>query len=271
MPLPGPYEPPWKRLGEDLVAIGAWLLLKLRELGRRSGEGSLPVPAFWPRRWPQLFWPLMLAIALLAPVAGVNLVQHQGAQGILPEPEAAPVSAPPPEPQGIPDTAMEEEEPQQDFAEPPGDEITRGGEEPEVPTGEESNEQSKESSEEERLRAQLNQGDQENLLIAVRPDPDNATLTLQLDDAFQTLPPSSLQQQAERWQARAAEWGYSHLELVDSRGLLVGREAQVGEGMILFRAADAGGSPATDGEVGGAGWDVQRSRWKSWWSSGVRP
>ena len=262
MPLPGPYEPPWKRLGEDLVAIGAWLLLKLRELGRRSREGSLPVPAFWPRRWPQLFWPLMLAIALLALVAGVDLIRHQGAQGILSEPEAPPISAPePPEPQAIPDTAMEEGEPQPALAE--------------EPTGEESNEENKvenkESSEEERLRAQLNQGDQEDLLIAVRPDPDNATLTLQLGGAFQTLPPASRQQQAERWQARAAEWGYSHLELVDSRGLLVGREAQVGEGMILFKASDAGGSPATDGEVGGTGWDVQRSRWKSWWSSGVRP
>ena len=268
MPLPGPYEPPWKRLGEDLVAIGAWLLLKLRELGRRSREGSLPVPTFWPRRWPQLFWPLMLAIALLALVAGVDLIRHQGAQGILSEPEAPPISAPAPEPQLIPDTAMEEGEPQPALAEPPGAEITRGGEEPEEPTGEESNE---ESSETERLRAQLNQGDQETLLIAIRPDPDNATLTLQLGDAFQTLPPSSRQQQAERWQARAAEWGYSHLELVDSRGLLLGREAQVGEGMILFKGADAGGSPATDGEVGGTGWDVQRSRWKSWWSSGVRP
>ncbi|MEB3333624.1 MAG: hypothetical protein VKP70_01420 [Cyanobacteriota bacterium] len=64
MPLPAPYAPPWKRLGEDLVATAAWLGLKARELWRRNGEGTLPVPGFWPRRWAGLFWPLVVALVL---------------------------------------------------------------------------------------------------------------------------------------------------------------------------------------------------------------
>ena len=65
MPLPAPYAPPWKRLGEDGVALLAWLGLKLRELWRRNREGTLPLPAFWPRRWPRLFWPLVVVALLL--------------------------------------------------------------------------------------------------------------------------------------------------------------------------------------------------------------
>ena len=65
MPLPAPYAPPWKRLGEDGVALLAWLGLKLRELWRRNREGTLPLPGFWPRRWPRLFWPLVVVALLL--------------------------------------------------------------------------------------------------------------------------------------------------------------------------------------------------------------
>lgn len=254
MPLPGPYEPPWTRLGEDLVAIGAWLLLKLRELGRRNREGSLPLPAFWPRRWAQLFWPLVLAIVLLALVAGLGLVRPRVPLSGTPSGQEAaedttaratailspPLeSVPPPEPLASPVGPEAAQMPQTRMEEANGPETAVDGEEPE-----------EESGEEERLRAQLNQGDRETLLVAIRLDPNNATLVLQLSDDFRTLPPASRLSQAERWQLRAAEWGYSHLELVDREGLLVGREAQVGEGMILFEGAGAGGSLAIDGEVG---------------------
>ena len=266
MPLPGPYEPPWKRLGEDLVAIGAWLLLKLRELGRRNREGSLPLPAFWPRRWSQLFWPLVVAIVLIALVAGVGLVRHRvplrtqsgleaaeettarGTEILSPPLESVPPPEPVASPAGPEEEAVEEAA---DSATEEGMPQTRLEEDNGAETSGEGEDLQEESGEEERLRAELNQGDRETLLMAIRPDPNNATLVLQLGDDFWTLPPASRQSQAERWQARAAEWGYSHLELVDREGLLVGREAQVGEGMILFEAADAGGSLAIDGEVGG--------------------
>ncbi|MEB3304883.1 MAG: hypothetical protein VKL58_01570 [Cyanobacteriota bacterium] len=243
MPLPGPYEPPWKRLGEDLVASGAWLLLKWRELVRRNREGSLPLPAFWPRRWPQLFWPLVLVIALVASVVGVGLVRHWIA---APGPPSGPGA-----PEEKTSLASEPPSPLQESAPPP--ELLASPEGPEAEEEEAEGEQEKtveENAQEERLRAQLNQGDRESLLLAIRVDPNHATLVLQLSGDFWTLPPAFRLAQAERWQARAAEWGYNHLELLDSKGLLVGREAQVGEGMILFEAAGAGGSHAIDGEVG---------------------
>ena len=69
MPLPAPYAPPWKRLGEDGVALLAWLGLKARELWRRNGDGTLPMPSFWPRRWQRLFWPLVLALMVVIVLA----------------------------------------------------------------------------------------------------------------------------------------------------------------------------------------------------------
>lgn len=256
MPLPGPYEPPWKRLGEDLVASGAWLRLKLRELVRRNREGSLPLPAFWPPRWPQLFWPLVLVIALLASVAGLGLVRDWIAAPGPPSgpeaPEEKPSMAfeppsPPPESVPPPDPLASPEGPEAGEEEAEGAQAARDGENNDEGPDEKTVE---ENAQEEPLRAQLNQGDRESLLVAIRADPNNATLVLQLSGDFWTLPPASRLSQAERWQDRAAEWGYNRLELVDSEGLLVGREAQVGEGMILFEAAGAGGSPAIDGEVG---------------------
>lgn len=265
MPLPSPYEPPWKRLGEDLVAVGAWFLLKLRELGRRNREGSLPLPAFWPRRWPQLFWPLVLSIALLALAAGVVLV----GQRVSLRPPSAPLEwVPAPEPVARPGEPGEPEEmkPQTPLEEMPGAERVGGeetsnakaeelGDKPEEATEVESGEANElvnepENGEEEQLRAQLNQDDRVSLVEGICPDPDNGTLVLQLGDDFRTLPPASRLQQAERWQTRVEEWGYPHLELVNGDGQLVGREAQVGEGMILFEAAGAGGSPPIDGEAG---------------------
>ena len=84
MPLPAPYAPPWKRLGEDGVALLAWLGLKARELWRRNGDGTLPMPSFWPRRWQRLFWPLVLAlmvVIVLALTAPPHLPFAEGAAG----------------------------------------------------------------------------------------------------------------------------------------------------------------------------------------------
>lgn len=257
MPLPSPYEPPWKRLGEDLVAVGAWALLKLQELGRRNREGSLPMPAYWPRQWSQLFWPLVLTITLLALVAGVGVGMRAERISLSPPPaplEEAPPSEPTSEPAAEPD-ASPEAPPELEPQTPVEDLGTKPEDRPQVGSSaanglDNETENGPENGEEERLRALLNPGDRESLVEGLRPDPDNGTLVLQLGDGFRTLPPASRLQQAERWQVLAADWGYRHLELVNKEGQLVGREAQVGEGMILFAAADAGGSLPIDGEAG---------------------
>lgn len=327
MPLPAPYAPPWKRLGEDGVALLAWLGLKLRELWRRNGEGSLPVPRFWPRRWPRLFWPLVVAAVLLAalgvgkawmarsvggdrqaqPMAregasgrdagrallsstrdssrspdrsiaddgttaadrstaadraptgpldaaaegsadrsktGANQtrlentgVERRGEIGEKAEPSSppeadnrqstdaassfteAPVEAPTPSPTAAP-------------ADAPGVAST---DEPRAAPDESPAER-----EANRLRAQWTTDDRDTLIADLRADPAAATLTLDLDDAFLALKADQRQRQAERWQQKAAEEGYSHLRLQSGRGRLVGRDALVGGGMILLDPFGAG-------------------------------
>ena len=71
-PLPAPYEDPWRRLANDLVAVVAAGGLKGRELWRLNGEGSLATPAFWPSSLAPLFWPFLLAVGL-ALLGGLGL------------------------------------------------------------------------------------------------------------------------------------------------------------------------------------------------------
>ena len=71
-PLPAPYEDPWRRLANDLVAVVAAAGLKSRELWRLNGEGSLATPAFWPSSLAPVFWPLLLALGL-ALLVGLGL------------------------------------------------------------------------------------------------------------------------------------------------------------------------------------------------------
>jgi hypothetical protein len=87
--LPAPYEDPWRRLAVDLRAVLASVGLRLRELWRRNGEGDLPRPGAWPASLAPLFWPLLLALVLLAAGAlMVWLVPRLGAG--LARPAAAP-------------------------------------------------------------------------------------------------------------------------------------------------------------------------------------
>ena len=71
-PLPAPYEDPWRRLANDLVAVVAAAGLKGRELWRLNGEGSLATPPFWPTSLARLFWPFLLALGL-ALLVGLGL------------------------------------------------------------------------------------------------------------------------------------------------------------------------------------------------------
>ena len=71
-PLPAPYEDPWRRLANDLVAVVSAAGLKVRELWRLNGEGNLATPAFWPRSLAPQFWPLLLALGL-ALLVGLGL------------------------------------------------------------------------------------------------------------------------------------------------------------------------------------------------------
>ncbi|MFN9548346.1 MAG: hypothetical protein ACK6AD_14990 [Cyanobacteriota bacterium] len=326
MPLPAPYAPPWKRLGEDGVALLAWLGLKGRELWRRNGEGTLSVPAFWPRRWSRLFWPLALAAMLLGAITAGRAWLARPAPGpaeriVLPatarpgsEPtgvptdrQAAPPLGPPPAaaPDGPPGAAAARDNKSSAPGEkatgvPPGGTTagrTASSGEPESDTrteeggnataqeatgssaadafsrgtaslraeiegapaaqtfqpwtdlpgrereGSPDAEASPSPAEREanRLQTAWSSDDRDRLITNLSPEPAAATLTLDLDDAFIALKATQRQRQAERWQQRAAEEGYSHLRLRDGRGRLLARDALVGAGMILLEPPRAGG------------------------------
>ena len=77
--LPAPYRSPWSLLAGDLVAVGADLALRRRELWRRNREGQLPCPRFWPASLAASFWPLVLVLALALLGAGLWLAARPGA------------------------------------------------------------------------------------------------------------------------------------------------------------------------------------------------
>jgi hypothetical protein len=76
--------------------------------------------------------------------------------------------------------------------------------------------------------------DAEGVLIGASVLPDQVSLVLELAPAFANLPAPERQRRAEQWQQRAADLGYDHLELRDSRSGLLARDALVGSGMIVL-------------------------------------
>lgn len=252
MPLPAPYAPPWQRLGEAGVALLAWLGLKAREVWRRNRDGLLPVPAFWPRRWTRLFWPLVILAAL--PLAG-GVGRAWGVRAAAPPVERAAAGwagleqAPPTEPSlgaegeapAVPDALdpLESPEPLESLGppeppEPPEPPRSPEPPEPLVPLDTLAPPDSPAEREARRLRAAWGTDPEAALLRDVSPDPANATLTLQLADPLPTLKANQRQRLADRWRDRAEEEGYSHLLLRDGSGRLWGRDALVGRGMILL-------------------------------------
>jgi len=237
-------------LGEDLVATLAWLGLKARELWRRNGEGSLPVPGFWPRRAVRLFWPLLLAVTLLGAVAVTTHLEKRAPLAASPQTPGTPAKGeagfpartiPPPrddpEPPAAPDAGPEAVL----EGDGEGKAVVETGHEPEAEEDVAAETEPEGGAPEETAPAdgdpllQLwNAEDREPLVETITTEPANATLTLQLNDRFLELAAAERQDRAERWRMRADALGYSHLRLLDANQHLLGREAQVGSGMILL-------------------------------------
>ena len=222
--LPVPWSSPWKQLRQDLArdlpAVGSASLLRLRELWRRNREGDLSVPGFWPQALSALFWPLLLALALSvlslplllgrgnkpAPAVVVEqplAVEQQLQQAFeppRPEPEPLPAVEPAVEPLPLPAEPLVSLDP---------------------------------------LLALLDEGSTADLIASIHPLPDQGVLELTPSDGFASLSTSARQQQADHWLELSRSIGYDNLQLVDATGKLVGRSAQVGEGMILLNLASS--------------------------------
>ena len=248
--LPAPYRSPWKRLGADLEAVGADLVLRAREFWRRNGEGSLWRPPFWPRSAAAAFWPLVLAAVLVLAVLVVRLGFRREPQPPVPAaaveragPAAEPAPVPevenptlptpsidPPSlrPPGIPAEEEAAPEPElRELAEREAGLETDADLEP-VPAP------SPQPDPEEELRAEFAAPDAPGVIVALRPDAATAVLQLEVGEGFARLEPRRRRRLAEDWAVRAAERGYERLEVVDGRGRLWARPAAVGGGLVVL-------------------------------------
>ena len=84
------------------------------------------------------------------------------------------------------------------------------------------------------LNALLERPEAVGLVEAALSEPEAGTLIFQLSPAFERLPDGDRRRRAVLWQRWALELGYDHLELRDQGSGLRGRDALVGDGMILF-------------------------------------
>jgi hypothetical protein len=204
--------------------------LRLREVLRRNGEGSLWRPRWWPADLAPLFWPLLLALTLTLLVAlGLGLARLKPAPASAPAPvpaaqpapEPAPEPAPAPTPEAAPVPAAEPEAMAE--AEPaPEPEAAIAPEPPPLPP--------------DPLVLLLQRPGADGLIRGADGQVEASTLVLQLAPAFPALAHQEQLRRAELWQQWGRDLGYDHLELRDSRAGLLGRDALVGDGMILFNA-----------------------------------
>ena len=227
--LPAPYVSPWQEFGRNLQAMAADVRLRGQELWRRNREGELSVPGFWPRDLAPSFWPLLLVLVLLLPLAGVRFWQDHASPAPRPElvevQQNSPLEFPVPELIPAPQPMAEEPSPMPEAvnAEPP-----------------------LEPSElDEPLQPQLSfdplfslfqdTAVPDGLLRSAKPVPEQDRLLLELSvDVWEQLPLDQRQTLASSWLQAAFELDYASLQLVDEQGDLLGRSARVGGGMILF-------------------------------------
>ena len=270
--LPAPYRSPWLVLAGDLVAVGADIGLRCRELWRRNRHGELPCPRFWPASLAASFWPLLLvgAVALLG--AGLWVGARPGASpaavppGLIASgasthdsPGLAPVVA---DPQTQAQSQAQSQAPLQPEVGPqapvpgspgaqskapgsapgpgaspgsgsPGASTGSGAEDLRPPEGDGALALEPPPIEPDPLESWRLRPEAAGLLLQVGGDPGTSRIQLVLSDAFGQLRASEQQQRADLWLVWAQDWGYDHLELRGQGGSLLGREARVGGGMIL--------------------------------------
>lgn len=268
--LPASYRNPWEALAEDLRAVVADARLRLREVWRRNGEGDLWRPAWWPRDLAPLFWPLLAAgaLALVAAVLASLMVlllkvlpAGLANSGVPPSPTGSTLGQD--EPGGQQADALWEgselneqgartssadgdvsaadgvsvAEVPSDVSAAPEDALTPGGAHADgmnAPDADDLTGSDELPPPVDPLKQLLDRPEAAGLVEAAVGEAEAGTLTLQLTPGFDRLSDSDRRRRAELWRSWAIELGYDHLELRDRRSGLRGRDALVGDGMILF-------------------------------------
>ena len=268
--LPAPYRSPWSLLAGDLVAVGADLVLRWRELWRRNRQGQLPCPRFWPASMAASFWPLALVLALALLGSCLWLGARPGASPAAVPPglnASGPASLgspglepPGPDPQApsraqTPGSLQTELGPQAPDPGGPGSESKASGaplgpgpspvagspgsppasglEIGQAPRGDGARALEPNPLESNPLESWRQRPEAAGLLLQVGGDPATSRIQLVLSDGFGQLQTREQQQYADLWLTWAQDWGYDQLELRGQDGSLLGREARVGGGMIL--------------------------------------
>ena len=237
--LPASYRNPWLTLGESVQAVLADTRLRTQELWRRNGEGDIWRPGWWPRDVAPLFWPLLLALVLTLLVA-LGMVGNLALQrSSMATPAVDQRAEPPFAAQTSAATPTRVDEPRPEF--PPESEVDSEPLPSQPSTPQSTLEVPVEPALEptvqlsvDPLAELLERPEAAGLLIRATPTPDQLTLVLQVSSAFEGLPVSSQQRNADLWQQWALDLGFDHLELRDSRSGLLGRDALVGSGMIVL-------------------------------------
>lgn len=228
--LPAPYESPWRRLGRDLRDVLASLRLRLWELLRRNRQGDLWRPRPWPEVLAPLFWPLVLGVLLVVPLAAAARLSGHPAPPAPPEPPAPTAAlAPPPAAERsssgplapdllAPEPLAPEPEAPASLAPPPTEPLPVESL-PGVPAP---------------LLLALADTPGAELLRDARAEPARALLVLQVDLAYGGLPAPERAERAQAWWQRAQELGYERLELLGPGNGLLARSAVVGGGLVLY-------------------------------------
>ena len=227
--LPAPYVSPWQEFGRNLQAMAADLRLRGQELWRRNQEGELSVPGFWPRDLAPSFWPLLLVLLLLLPLAGVRFWQDHA----RPAPRTEPAELQRPSPLELP--VQELIPAPQRKAEEPSPVPEAMDAEPAVEPSEPEQPNQPHLSFDPLFELFQDTSVPEGLLRSAKPVPEQDRLLLELSvGVWQQLPPDQRQTLASSWLQSAFELDYASLQLVNEQGDLLGRSARVGGGMILF-------------------------------------
>lgn len=270
-PLPALYRNPWRSLADDLRAVVADLCLRLQEVWRRNGEGSLWLPNAWPRDLAPLFWPVVLGSVVLVLVAtGVKvttlLSSASAGQSLAPEPLALSASPESPEsekpaapgegPSQPPSAASQPDSPQQPapFKQPsqvqqPPQVQQPSAAEPAAPRPQQAPQPAEPDPLLSLVLGRETQGgaapvsdgmavdgvsvDGKAVVLAADADRARNAVVITLGSAWSELPTAQRQTLAETWWERIEREGYSALMLRSESGLVLGRSARVGQGMVL--------------------------------------